>query len=173
MVGNAIPPEFLTAVERGFSEALGKGALTGHPVTGVRVVLTDGAAHAVDSIELAFRLAAQGAFRQAFGAGRPTVLEPVMNVQVEAPLEYQGTIVGQLNQRKGSVANVDTRDGSVVIEATVPLDQMFGYSTDLRSVTQGKGEFSMEYLKHAPTPKEKQEGMVAEFQKQQAAKNKK
>jgi elongation factor G len=172
MVGNSIPPEFLTAVERGFFEALGKGALTGHPVTGVRVVLTDGAAHAVDSNELAFKLAAQGAFRQAFGSGRPTVLEPVMNVEVEAPLEYQGTIVGQLNQRKGTVANVDTRDGSVVIEAQVPLDQMFGYSTDLRSVTQGKGEFSMEYLKHAPTPKEKQESMVAEYQKQLAAKKK-
>lgn len=226
MVGNNIPPEFLPAVQRGFEEALGKGALTGHPIVGVRVVLTDGAAHAVDSNELAFRLAAQGAFKQSFSQGRPTVLEPMMKVEVEAPLEYQvrrplhatcaaglcrpsghalllptlsagahrarraltrrnaprrapllrcaaqGTIVGQLNQRKGNVANVDSREASVVIEAEVPLDNMFGYSTDLRSATQGKGEFSMEYARHAPTSKEKQEAMIAEYQKQFAAKKK-
>mmetsp|Transcript_21365 Transcript_21365/g.54181 ORF Transcript_21365/g.54181 Transcript_21365/m.54181 type:complete len:96 (+) Transcript_21365:112-399(+) len=95
-----------------------------------------------------------------------------MKVEIEAPNEFQGTIVGQINQRKGNVANVDTRESSVVIDCEVPLDSMFGYSTDLRSVTQGKGEFSMEYFKHSPTSKEKQEAMVAEYQKQFAVKKK-
>lgn len=194
MVGSAIPPEFLPAIQKGFNDALTKGPLTGHPVTGLRVVLTDGAAHAVDSNEIAFKLAAVGAFRQSFEKGKPAVLEPVMTVEIEAPSEFQvlrgraaegefgggpamltasepsqGTVVGQINQRKGVVSSVETREGMVTAVAEVPLDNMFGYSTDLRSVTQGKGEFSMEYCRHAMVPREKQEELVEAYRKSRAA----
>ncbi|KDD76285.1 GTP-binding elongation factor EF-Tu/EF-1A [Helicosporidium sp. ATCC 50920] len=150
LVGNAIPPGFVAACEKGFQDAMNSGALIGHPVEGVRVFLTDGAAHAVDSSEMAFRLACIYAFRSAFEKGAPTVLEPVMGVEVTAPSEFQGTVMGDVNRRKGVIQNSEQEGDDVVIEADVPLNQMFGYSTALRSMTQGKGEFTMEYKAHQP-----------------------
>lgn len=150
IVGNIIPPEFYPAIEKGFREAVEKG-LAGYPVTGIRVVLEDGAYHAVDSNEIAFRTAAQGAFREAFRAAKPLILEPVMGVQIEVPSEYQGQTVAMINRRKGMIENVEALSaGFTQVKADVPLSRMFGYSTDLRSSTEGKGEFSMEYKFHQP-----------------------
>ena len=140
LVGNNIPPEYVPACEKGFREAVHKGAQIGHPVQGVRVVLTDGAAHAVDSNEMAFRLAAGYAFRQAFLEARPNILEPIMKVEVVVPHEFQGTAIALLNKRKGQMTGSEAQDLQVVILADVPLSQMFGFSTELRSATQGKGE---------------------------------
>ena len=167
--GNNIPPEFLPAIEKGFKEAMGIGPLSGSPVTGVRVVLQDGAAHAVDSNENAFRAAAAGAFREAMRAARPAILEPVMAVEVSVPAEYQGATVAQISQRKGTVTQVGTAEYAT-IEADVPLQNMFGYSSDLRSATAGKGEFSMEYKQHAPVMRDKQEEMIKAYQEKRAKK---
>lgn len=149
IVGNAIPPNFVPSCEKGFREAVNSGALIGHPVDGVRVVLTDGAAHAVDSSELAFKLASTYAFRAGYEAAGPTVLEPVMAVEVCVPAEYQGPVIGDVNRRRGVVQGSEQEGEDAVIQAHVPLNDMFGYSTSLRSMTQGKGEFSMEYHAHA------------------------
>lgn len=124
---------------------------------GIRVVLNDGAAHAVDSNEMAFRLAAIGGFRQAYQAARPTILEPVMKVEVTIPVEFQGTVMGDLNRRKGMILDSRQEAEDAIIEALVPLNSMFGYSTVLRSNTQGKGEFSMEYANHSPVTKDQQD----------------
>lgn len=120
-------------------------------------MLNDGAAHAVDSNEMAFRLAAIGGFRQAYQNARPTILEPVMKVEVTVPVEFQGTVMGDLNRRKGMILDSRQEAEDAVIEALVPLNSMFGYSTVLRSNTQGKGEFSMEYAHHAAVTKDQQD----------------
>lgn len=161
-VGNAVPPNFIPAVEKGFREAAASGALAGHPVFGARVALTDGAAHAVDSSELAFKLAATYAFRDAYSRAGPQLLEPVMTVDVRVPAEFQGAVVGDVHRRKGTVAGSEA-DGpdDVALRASVPLSAMFGYSTALRSMTQGKGEFTMEYSHHAPVPNDAAKELIA------------
>lgn len=148
LIGNNVSPNFLPAIEKGFREALMEGTLAGYPIQGVKMVVLDGKTHAVDSNELAFRMASIQGFRQAFHRSKACVLEPVMKVEVEAPGEFQGTVMGGLSKRRGIIVNssVHSDYGSVVAE--VPLDHMFGYSTELRSMTQGKGEFTMEYLQH-------------------------
>ena len=117
----------------------------GYPVEGVKIVLTDGASHAVDSSELAFKLAALAAFRQAFQNASPKLLEPIMKVDVTVPSEFQGTVIGNINRRKGTINDSSAEGDDVIISSMVPLSEMFGYSTELRSMTQGKGEFTMEY----------------------------
>ncbi|XP_060675052.1 elongation factor G-1, mitochondrial [Ziziphus jujuba] len=125
-----------------------RGSLIGHPVENIRVVITDGASHAVDSSELAFKLAAIYAFRKCYEATRPVILEPVMLVELKVPIEFQGTVAGDINKRKGVIVGNDQDGDDSVITAHVPLNNMFGYSTALRSMTQGKGEFTMEYKEH-------------------------
>jgi len=164
IVGNAIPPGFVTAIEKGFREAANAGSLIGHPVQGLRVVLTDGNAHAVDSSEMAFKLAALHAFRQAYGQAAPVVLEPVMKVDIEVPTEFQGNVIGSVNRRKGVVMDSSQELDTTSVESQVPLNNMFGYSTDLRSMTQGKGEFTMEYSHHAPVPRDVQEDLASKYQ---------
>lgn len=168
-VGNAIPPEYIAAVRKGFEEAVVKGALTGHPVEGVKVALTDGQDHPVDSSEVAFKMAAQGAFRQGFMDAKPVLLEPVMAVELLVPTEFQGTAIALINKRKGQLLDQEAGNLTVTIQALVPLASMFGFSTDLRSSTQGKGEFSMEYKEHARADGEIQAKLVAEFQAAQRA----
>ncbi|KAG0607350.1 hypothetical protein M758_8G021700 [Ceratodon purpureus] len=163
MVGQAIPSQFIAAIEKGFTEAANSGALIGHPVENLRVVLTDGASHAVDSSELAFKLAALYAFRQCYAGARPVILEPVMLVELRAPVEFQGGIIGDINRRKGIIVGSDQEGDDAVVLAHVPLNNMFGYSTGLRSMTQGKGEFTMEYHQHAPVPQEAQAVLVKEY----------
>ncbi len=159
----AIPREFIPACDKGFQEAIKKGSLIGFPVVGVRCVVNDGALHAVDSSEMAFKTAAIMAFREGFEKARPQVLEPIMKVEVQAPEEFQGSVVGQLNQRRGMIVSTESAEGYVRVIAEVPLNNMFGYATDLRSGTQGKGEYTMEFCKYAPLPKGEQEAMVKAY----------
>jgi elongation factor G len=149
--GNNVPPEYVPAINKGFEEITAKGPNTGCVVQGVKFTVTDGAAHVVDSSEIAFRLATINGIRHAYPNAGPVILEPVMDVQIEIPEEHQGNVVGELTRRKGQVSNVESRgDGYTVIDAEVPLSKMFGYATDLRSMTQGKGEFTMTYRTHQP-----------------------
>jgi len=168
-VGGSIPPQYIAACEKGFTDATEKGPLMGQPVTGVKMIINDGAAHAVDSSELAFRIAAVQAFKQGFLEAGPQILEPIMNVEVSAPDEFQGTVIGQINRRKGVIVNSENQDGYVIIEAEAPLNEMFGYSTDLRSATQGKGEFTMEYKQHNPVSPDVQKTLISDFEKKRAA----
>ncbi|KAH9809712.1 P-loop containing nucleoside triphosphate hydrolase protein [Melampsora americana] len=163
ITGGTIPASFIPAVEKGFRDALQRGVLTGNSVTGCHFILEDGAHHIVDSSELAFRLAAQGAFREAFKAANPVILEPIMKVEVTAPIEYQGNVIGGLNQRRGTIVDTDVGVDEVVLIAEVSLNDMFGYASQLRGMTQGKGEFSMEYLKHSPVLPNVQREMIDQY----------
>jgi elongation factor G len=171
-VGGSIPREFLPACEKGFKEAIQKGTMIGFPVVGVRVVVNDGAFHAVDSSEQAFKTASLMAFREGFEKARPTILEPIMKVEVSAPEEFQGSVMGQVSQRRGMITGSENSEGYLIATAEVPLNSMFGYSNDIRSCTQGKGEFTMEFLKYAPVPKLEQDEMVAAYKEKKAAEQK-
>ncbi|OCF42186.1 elongation factor G, mitochondrial [Kwoniella heveanensis CBS 569] len=170
IIGGNIPNQFIPAIEKGFQEALDRGLLTGHQISGCRFVLEDGSAHSVDSNELAFRLAAIGAFREAFQKAKPVILEPVMTVEVVAPIEFQGNVIGALNQRKGTIVDTEVRDDEFTLTAEVALNDMFGYSSQLRGMTQGKGEFSMEYKTHQPVMPNVQKDMMDAFRKKQLSK---
>ncbi|WRT63254.1 elongation factor G, mitochondrial [Kwoniella shivajii] len=170
IIGGNIPNQFIPAIEKGFQEALDRGLLTGHPISGCRFVLEDGSAHSVDSNELAFRLAAIGAFRESFQKSKPVILEPVMTVEVVAPIEFQGNVIGALNQRKGTIVDTEIRDDEFTLTAEVALNDMFGYSSQLRGMTQGKGEFSMEYKNHQPVMPNVQRDMMEAFRKKQLSK---
>jgi len=172
IVGNAIPPEYIAACEKGTMEAVQKGWLIGHPVQRLRVVINDGQAHSVDSSELAFKTAMVQAIRQAFVKADPCVLEPVMAVEVEVPNEFQGTAIAEVNRRRGLINSSDADELQTVIRCDVPLQNMFGFSTDLRSSTQGKGEFTMEYKAHDFVTRDVQEKLMADYQKELAAKSK-
>jgi elongation factor G len=150
VMGGNVPTNFIPAVEKGFYEALEKGSLSGNPITGCCFVLKDGAFHAVDSSELAFRNATIGAFREAYKNTKPVILEPIMTVEVVAPSEFQSAVIGGLNQRRGTIIDSEVRDEEFVCIAEVALNDMFGYSSQLRGATQGKGEFTMEYKNHMP-----------------------
>jgi elongation factor G len=163
IVGGAIPREFIPACDKGFREAMKKGPLIGFPIVGVRCVINDGQAHAVDSSEIAFRTAALMGFREAYERAKPTILEPIMRVEVQFPEEFQGAVLGQISQRRGSIISTEKLEGFVQAMAEVPLNDMFGYSTDLRSATQGKGEFTMEFAKYAEMPKQQRDAMIADF----------
>ncbi len=168
IVGGVIPREYIPACDKGFRESILEGSLIGQPVVRVRVTINDGASHAVDSSEMAFKTAAIMAFREAYSSAKPTILEPIMKLEVSVPEEFQGSVIGQLNQRRGVIMGTDSDMGYVTVECEVPLSEMFGYSTDLRSATQGKGEFSMEFKKYQPVPRNIQEEMVKEHQKKRA-----
>lgn len=173
IVGGKIPKEFIPAVDKGFQEQMTKGLLIGFPVVGIKATLTDGAYHEVDSSEMAFRICAMAAFREFYFKAKPTALEPIMKVEVSAPEEYQGNVLGQINQRRGMIMGTTTNDAFTVVEAEVPLSEMFGYSTELRSATQGKGEFTMEFSRYAPVPRNIQEELVKKYEKQRLEEQKK
>ena len=161
--GGAIPSEFIPACDKGFRSALEKGALIGFPIVGVRAVISDGNSHSVDSSDMAFQIAARAAFREAYRRAAPQILEPVMKVAVEGPGEFQGTIYKSLMQRRGTILGSTEDSGFARVEAEVPLAAMFGYSTDLRSATQGKAEFTMEFARYAPAPKEVSEELLKKY----------
>ncbi|WNG15425.1 elongation factor G [Cystobacter fuscus] len=169
IVGGSIPREFIPACDKGFAEAVKKGSLIGFPVVGIRVVINDGAFHAVDSSEMAFKTAAIMGFREGYAAAKPIILEPMMKVEVQAPEDFQGSVVGQINQRRGTILESGTAEGYVTVVAEVPLNTMFGYSTDLRSATQGKGEFTMEFSKYTPVPRNEAEALMAAYKEKLAA----
>jgi len=165
--GGVIPREFIPACDRGFKEALTKGPLIGFPIVGMKVELNDGQYHPVDSSEIAFRTAAIMGFREAYAKARPTILEPIMQVEITFPEEFQGAVLGQINQRRGQITATEKEEGFVRAIAEVPLNDMFGYSTDLRSVTQGKGEFSMEFKRYNEIPRSIREALVEEYKKKE------
>jgi elongation factor G len=161
--GGAIPTEYIPSVEKGFRQMMGKGRLIGFPVIGMRVCLNDGQAHSVDSSDMAFQAAARGAFRAIYSRAKPIILEPVMKLAVESPGEFQGGVLKTIMQRRGTVIGTTEEDLFCRIEAEVPLAELFGYATDLRSVTQGKAEFTLEFAKYAPVPAELSKGLVERF----------
>ncbi len=172
IVGGKIPREFIPAVDKGFKEQLTKGLLIGHPIVNVKMELHDGSYHDVDSSEMAFRICAMTAIREFYHAAAPVILEPIMKLEVSAPEEFQGNVLGQVNQRRGMITGTSNTEGFVIVEADVPLTEMFGYSTELRSATQGKGEFTMEFKRYAPVPKNIQEELVKKYQEKRAAEHK-
>jgi elongation factor G len=170
--GGNIPREFISSCEKGFKSMVDDGLLIGAPVDGLKVELLDGATHAVDSSDNAFQAAARGAFREYYMQGKPHVLEPMMNVSLEGPTEFQGDMVGTILQRRGILIGTTESLGNVRIEAEVPLKEMFGYASALRSVTQGKAEFSMEFHRYVPAPRDVEEELVKKYQAERAAQNK-
>ncbi|KAG6444066.1 elongation factor G, mitochondrial [Manduca sexta] len=165
-IGTNVPKQFIPGVERGFLDTCQKGYLSGHKVSGVRFRLQDGAHHIVDSSELAFFLAAKGAVKDVFDEGAWQVLEPIMFVEVVLPDEYHGTVIGQLNKRGGIITGTEGAEGWTTIYAEVPLNNMFGYAGELRSMTQGKGEFSMEYSRYSPCLPDVQEQLIRKYQEE-------
>jgi elongation factor G len=168
--GGAIPREYIPSCDKGFQSMLAKGWLIGAPVTGVSITLNDGASHAVDSSDIAFQEAARGAWRETYPKAGPQILEPLMKVAVEGPSEYQGGMVGILMQRRGLIIGATEGDGFVRVEADVPLAEMFGFSTVLRSATQGKAEFTMEFARYAPVPASISDELIEKYKKEQAEK---
>ena len=153
------PLTFDTAV--GVKERMETGVLAGYPVRDVRVTLTDGSYHEVDSNEMAFKIAGSMAFQDGCRKADPVLLEPIMKVEVLVPQEYMGDVIGNLNARRGKIQGIKVRAGSQAIEATVPLSEMFGYATDLRSRTQGRATYSMEFDRYEPVPKQIAEEIIA------------
>jgi len=170
ITGGAIPREYIPAVNRGFEEAMKKGPLAGYPIVGVKMCLDDGSYHDVDSSEMAFRIAAVEAFKQAFLKSTPALLEPIMTVEVECPTQFQGAIVGDLNSRRGIVHGTENRGEYSVIRAEVPLANMFGYATVIRSLSQGMATFSMEMARYGRVPRKIAEEVIETRRKEQMAK---
>ncbi len=168
IVGGSIPKEFIPGCEKGFNESVVKGPLGGYQVIGCEINLDDGGFHPVDSSEMAFKVASRAAFKEAFLASKPVLLEPIMRVEVETPSDFQGTVQGDLSSRRGLLLGSDMRDDYVVIIAEVPLSEMFGYSTDLRSATQGKASFTMEFGKYRPVPSSIQEQIASRYREEQS-----
>ncbi|EYF03906.1 elongation factor G [Chondromyces apiculatus] len=172
IVGGSVPREYIPAVDKGFQSMLAKGALIGAQVTGIAVTLNDGAAHAVDSSDMAFQEAARGAWREVYPKAGPHILEPIMKVAIESPIEFQGGVTGLLMQRRGIIVGTTEGDGFCRVEAEVPLAEMFGFSTVLRSGSQGKAEFSMEFSRYAPVPTSIGEELIKKYREEQAKKAK-
>ncbi len=152
VVGGAIPTQFISACEKGFKACLAKGPKMEFPVTGIKIVINDGASHAVDSSDMAFQAAARGAFLQGYPKAKPVIQEPIMKVVVETPTEFQGAVMGSLNQRRAMIVGCQDEGLFCAIEAQVPLAEMFGYSTVLRSLTQGQAQFTMEFFTYKQVP---------------------
>jgi len=164
IVGGSIPREFISSCDKGFQKSLEKGSLAGAHITGVRVTINDGSSHNVDSSDVAFQLAAIGAFKEGYQKAKPVILEPIMKVAVEGPSEFQGSIMGSLNQRRGMIIGTVEESNYTSVESEVPLSEMFGYSTVLRSLTQGKAEFTMEFATFKQVPKSVAEEIIKTFQ---------
>nr|A3GHT9.2 RecName: Full=Elongation factor G, mitochondrial; Short=EF-Gmt; AltName: Full=Elongation factor G 1, mitochondrial; Short=mEF-G 1; AltName: Full=Elongation factor G1; Flags: Precursor [Scheffersomyces stipitis CBS 6054] len=170
IVGGKIPEKFLFACSKGFEDCLEKGPLIGHKVLGVHMHINDGQTHVVDSSELSFRTATQGAFKQAFLEAQPVILEPIMSVEISAPNEFQGSVVGLVNKLGGMILETVNGQDEFTVTAECSLNSMFGFSTSLRACTQGKGEFSLEFCKYSQTSPQLQRELIAEYQKALAAK---
>jgi len=167
--GGSIPNEYVPSCDKGFKEAIKKGSLIGFPIVNIRCVINDGQSHPVDSSDIAFQSAAIGAFREAYGKAKPCILEPVMKVSVEGPTEFQGNIFGSINQRRGIIVSSVEEGLFSRVEAEVPLSEMFGYSTVLRSLTQGKAEFTMEFEKYSKVPQGVSEELIKTAEKKKSA----
>ncbi|GBD99122.1 elongation factor G [bacterium BMS3Abin07] len=163
IVGGAIPREYISAVEKGIKEALETGVLAGYPVVDIRVTLYDGSYHEVDSSEIAFKIAGSMGFKEAAKKARPVLLEPVMTVEVVTPEEYMGDVIGDLNARRGKIQTMEKRGKAQVISAVVPLSEMFGYATDLRSKTQGRATYTMQFSRYEDVPRNISEAIISKI----------
>jgi len=152
IVGGVIPKEFIPAVDSGVQEAIDSGILGGYPVVDIKVTLYDGSYHEVDSSEMAFKIAASMALKEALQKAKPVLLEPIMKVEVIVPEEYMGDVIGDINSRRGRIEGMEPRDGVQVVKAFVPLGEMFGYATDLRSKTQGRAVYTMQFDHYEQVP---------------------
>jgi elongation factor G len=164
IVGGSIPKEFIKPIDEGIKEALTRGVLAGYPVDDVRIELYDGSFHDVDSSEMAFKIAGSMAFQDAAKKAKPVLLEPVMRVEVVVPKEHMGDVMGNLSSRRGQIQSQEDRGGTQIISARVPLSEMFGYATDLRSRTQGRATYSMHFDRYEPAPANVSEEVVARMQ---------
>jgi elongation factor G len=158
--GGSVPREFIPAVDKGVQEAMAGGVLAGYPVEDVKVTLYDGSYHDVDSNEMAFKLAASMGFKEGARKANAAIMEPMMKVEVEVPEDYMGDVIGDLNRRRGQVEGMDDRAGNKIVNAFVPLSEMFGYSTDLRSATQGRATYAMEFDHYAEVPRNVSEEII-------------
>jgi len=158
--GGVIPKEFIPAIQKGCGEAMQNGVLAGYPIEDVDVTLYDGSYHDVDSNEMAFKLAASMGFKAGCRVADPAILEPLMKVEVEVPEDYMGDVIGDLNRRRGQINNMGERSGNKIIDAFVPLSEMFGYSTDFRSATQGRATYSMEFDHYSEVPRNVAEEII-------------
>ena len=170
--GGAIPNEYIPSCDKGFRASMQKGSLIGFPIVGVKCTINDGQYHPVDSSDIAFQLAAIGAFREAYMKAKPCIMEPIMKVSIEGPMEFQGNVFGLINQRRGIIVSSTEDNGFSQVDAEVPLSEMFGFSTILRSSTQGKAEFSMEFLKYGKVPNSISEQLIKEYQEKKKAQQK-
>ena len=161
VVGGSVPREYFNAVDKGIKEAMDGGILAGYPVVDVRAILYDGSYHEVDSSEMAFKIAGSMGFKEAARKGKPVILEPIMNVEVVTPEEYMGDVIGDLNSRRGKIQQMEKRGKAQVIKAQVPLSEMFGYATDLRSKTQGRATYTMQFANYDEVPKSIAETIIA------------
>jgi elongation factor G len=161
IVGGAIPREYISAVEKGIREAADRGILAGYPVVDIKAKLYDGSYHEVDSSEMAFKIAGSIGFREAVKKAKPVLLEPIMSVETVTPEEFLGDVIGDINSRRGKVQNIERRGNAQVIRAQAPLSEMFGYATDLRSMTQGRATYTMQFLHYEEVPKGVSEEIVA------------
>ena len=160
-MGGSIPREYIPAVEKGIREALDSGVLAGYPVVDVKVRLFDGSYHDVDSSEMAFKIAGSMAFKEGARKANPILLEPVMTLEVIVPEDYMGDVIGDINSRRGRIQGVRPRSGAQVISGEVPLSEMFGYATDLRSMTQGRAIFTLQFARYEEVPRGIAEQIVA------------
>ncbi|MEC7608940.1 MAG: elongation factor G, partial [Verrucomicrobiota bacterium] len=172
VVGGNVPREFWPAVEKGFQFSMEKGPLAGYPAVSVKVTLTDGAFHAVDSSAVAYEIAAKAAYRQTMPKGKPDILEPIMKLDVFCGEENMGDVIGDLNRRRGMIKSQEPSNTGVRIKADAPLSEMFGYIGSLRTMTSGRGQFSMEFSHYAACPKNVAEDVIKEAQEREAAKRK-
>jgi elongation factor G len=161
IVGGSIPREFIAPVDQGIREAMATGGQAGYPLVDIKATLVDGSYHDVDSKEIAYKIAGSMALKEAVRRGKPVILEPIMSVEVNTPEDFMGDVIGDLNSRRGQIQGMEMRAGAQVVKAFVPLAQMFGYATDLRSATQGRAVYSMEFDHYAPLPASLQEEMIA------------
>ena len=168
--GGVIPTEFVPSCDKGFKEAAKKGSLIGFPVVNICCVINDGQYHPVDSSDIAFQMAAIGAFREAYRNAKPCILEPIMKISVDAPQEFQGTVFGSINQRRGIIVSSSEGNTTVHVDAEVPLSEMFGYSTVLRSLTQGKAEFTMEFERYGKVPASISEALIKSYEEKKRKK---
>ena len=166
IVGGRIPKQYIPSIDKGFRRCLDKGPVAEFPVIGIKIILEDGSYHEVDSSDKAFQTCAEGCFREIFPKTRPILLEPIMQLGIECPESFQGTIAGDINSRRGIILSTELRDNVIVMDAQVPLAEMFGYATDLRSMTRGEGSFTMQLHNHRRVPAQIQEDLVAELKKQ-------
>ena len=170
--GGAIPNEYIPSCDKGFQKAIKEGSLIGAPIVGVKCEINDGQYHPVDSSDIAFQTAAIGAFREGYAKAKPVILEPIMKVQIAAPSEFSGTVFGLINQRRGQIVDSSDENGTTTVNSEVPLSEMFGFSTILRSSTQGKGEFTMEFEKYGKVPNNVSEELQKKYKEELAKRNK-